>query len=318
MGPAGAAAAATPAISVVVPARDAGGTLPATLAALAAQDVDEPYEIVLVADRPPADLDPRVRPVARRGPTAWEARNEGVAAARAPLLAFTDADCAPAPGWLRAGLAALRDADLVQGRVLPDPATRMGPFDRSLWVTRESGLYETANLFVRRELFDRLGGFRAAVAEGEGRARPFGEDTLFGWAARRAGARTAFCAGALVHHAVFRPGPRGYVAERARLHRFPALTRSVPELRRSFYFARWFLSPRSAALDLALGGAAAAAIGRSPRPLALAAPYAALLAARALPWRRHAVKVIAVEPAADLVGFAALAYGSLRHRTPVL
>ena len=36
---------------------------------------------------------------------------------------------------------------------------------------------------------------------------------------------------ALVHHAVFPRGPRGFIAERWRLRFFPALVREVPELR---------------------------------------------------------------------------------------
>jgi len=35
------------------------------------------------------------------------------------VLAFTDADCVPAPGWLRAALGAMADADIAQGPVLP-------------------------------------------------------------------------------------------------------------------------------------------------------------------------------------------------------
>ena len=103
---------------------------------------------------------------------------------------------------------ALSGSDLVQGFVRPPPGARRGPFDRTLWVTSEYGLYETANLFVRREWFERLEGFRDWVSD-HGRSgamrRPFGEDAWFAWRARRLGARTAFAERAVVHHAVF-PG----------------------------------------------------------------------------------------------------------------
>src|SRR5204863_1447520 len=71
-----------------------------------------------------------------RGPAA--ARNAGWRTARAPLVAFTDDDCRPSPGWLEAGLRALAATAngggeaIVQGLTEPDPdeAHRLGPFTR--------------------------------------------------------------------------------------------------------------------------------------------------------------------------------------------
>ena len=238
-------------ISVVIAARDAERTLGATLDGLAAQDLDARFEVVVVDNGSRdgtaaiAETHPRVDRVIRRergdGPGA--ARNGGVAAATGEVIAFTDADCAPAPGWLRAGLAI--DADIIQGRV--EPAGPAGPFDHTLWVTQETGLYETANLFVRREWLDP--GFEDAIDAG---GRPFGEDVVFAWRAKRAGARTAFAPGALVHHAVFGGTAHGYVRERARDAHFAELASLVPELREGFFYRRFFLSRRSAALALGL------------------------------------------------------------------
>src|SRR2546423_15707120 len=144
----------------------------------------------------------------------------------------------------------------------------MGPFDRSLWVSSDDGLYQTASLSLPRRRFDELGGFEE-VFDDPG-ARAFGEDVWLGWRARRAGARAAFCPEAVVHHAVFPRGAGGYVRERARLRHFPGLAARVPELRETFLFARAFLSPRTAAFDAALASVAAAAAIRSRAPLAAA------------------------------------------------
>lgn len=312
---------ATQTVSVVVPARDAAATIGRTLACLAAQRGAPAHETIVVDDGS-ADATAeiaeragaRVIRGAHGGPAA--ARNAGAAAARAPLLAFTDADCYPTPGWLAAGVAALADADLVQGRVEPEPGAELGPFDRTLRIERERGLYETANLLVRRELFERLGGFEDWLPARVG--KPLAEDVWLGWRARRAGARTAFSADALVHHAVFRRGAAGYVAERLRLVHFPELARKVPELRRELLFARAFLNPRSAAFDAALAGVAVAAAGRAPLALAAAVPYAALVARRAAAWGRLGPRVALVDPVADAVAFAALARGSVRARAVVL
>lgn len=313
-----------PRVSVVVPALDAAATIGRTLEALSRQQLAERYEVIVVDDgsgdstaaiaeaaRGPV----RVLRQERSGPAA--ARNRGAAAARGEVVAFTDADCFPEPGWLRAGVEAIdAGADLVQGAVSPEPGFPMGPFDRSLWIDRENGLYETANLLVTRELFERIGGFEVWLEPDLG--KPLAEDVWFGWRARRAGARTAFCPDARVHHAVFRRGAAGYVSERRRLRHFPAIAAKVPELRDELFYARLFLNRRSAALDLALAGAAAAGLARSPLPLAAALPYARLVGRHALAWRRRAGVVAAAELAADLVSFASLVRGSVTSRSPLL
>ena len=113
-------------ITVVVPVRDAMPWLPAQLEALAAQEGDLEWEVV-VADNGSTDSsvevarewsarNPRFRVVdasARLGPGA--ARNIGVDAARGTLLAFCDADDLVSPGWLAGMAAALERADVVAG-----------------------------------------------------------------------------------------------------------------------------------------------------------------------------------------------------------
>jgi len=313
----------SPRVSVVIPAWNADATLPRTLEAVAAQGLGDPYEVVCVdngsTDGTAAilgDAPEPVRVVRREHGLAGEARNDGVAAARGEILAFTDADCFPEPDWLAAGLEAMERADLVQGRVRPDPGARMGPFDRSLWVGADDGLYQTANLFLRRSAFDAIGGFEEMHDDARGRA--FGEDVLLAWRARRAGARPEFCSTAVVNHAVLPRGAAAYVRERERLGGFAALAARVPELRRTFLFGRVFLSRRSAEFDAALLGFAVAAATRSRAPAAAALPYTLRIARRSLESGAGAPVVAPVEVVADAVGLAALARGSLRHRSPVL
>ena len=310
-------------VSVIVPAHNAAATLPRTLDALAGQDLTEPYEVVVVDDGSDddtatlAERSPGPVTVVRQpclGPA--EARNRGAEAARGEVLAFTDADCFPTPGWLAAGLKGLEHADLVQGAVHADPEASIEPFDRTLWVTHETGLYESANLFVAREVFDRVGGFEPVLPLPRG--QHFGEDIWFGWRARRTGARTAFRSDALVHHAVFPRDARGYVAERLRLGYFAAIARRVPELRRHFFFGGYFLLPRTAAFDAMLVGAAAGAVTRRPLLVLSALPYAWMVRDYARGWGYHARRVALVEVMADAVGFGALLRGSVRRRTLVL
>ena len=307
-------------LTVVIPARDAEATIGRTVAAAIAQELDGEFEVIVVDDgsrdatgQVARDAGARVISNATAlGPA--DARNAGVAAAKGSLIAFTDADCVPAPGWLHAGVAALEQADLVQGRVEPEPGVPVGPFDHVITVRDETGLYETANLFVRREWFERVGGFRPFIDPGEGH---FGEDLVFGWAVRRAGGRTAFAADALVHHEVVKRPASAWIAARKRLRLFPAATRTVPELR-GRWFLGVFLSRRTAKFDLALAALLAALITRRPLLVLFALPYARATL-RTDQWqRRWVMEQNAAHVAGDLMGLAALIAGSVRNKRVVL
>lgn len=310
---------------MIVPARDARATLGRTLDALAEQDVAADLEVIVVDDGSrdgSAEL-ARTHGLARvieqppLGPGA--ARNAGVCSARGSLLAFCDADVFPAPGWLAAGLRALQRLDIVQGRVLPDPRARLGPFDRTLWITSEVGLFETANLFTTRDLFERVGGFEEWLRPRRGKA--LAEDVLFGYRARRAGASSGFCPEALAYHAVFPRACSGYVLERRRLRYFPAMARRAPELRDAFFHRRVFLSRRTALFDAALAGLAVAFGRRAPAGLLLTAPYLVELrrhSMRSRPQPPRALAVASADVAADVVGLVSLIAGSVRYRSPVL
>src|SRR6476661_7120595 len=99
-------AGALPRVSVVIPAYRAARTLPAGLAALAAQTYPADHlEIIVVDDGSPDETaavaeaaGARVLRQANRGPAT--ARNRGALAATGDLVLFTDADCAPTPAWV--------------------------------------------------------------------------------------------------------------------------------------------------------------------------------------------------------------------------
>jgi glycosyltransferase involved in cell wall biosynthesis len=306
-------------VTVIVPARDASATIAATLRALEAQT--EGAEVIVIDNGSEDDtadlarasgLKPKVIELARGGGPG-RARNAGARAARGSLLAFTDADCEPEPDWVAAGLRHAAEAELIQGRVVPSgPA---GPFDRTVAVSQETGLYETANLFVTREAFERVGGF--ADFDDPTKA-PFGEDALFGWRCRRSGARSAFASDAVVRHAVFDRGAWGYLKERWRRRLFPRLVREAPELRRQFLYLGLFLTRRAAAFDLALvGGIVAVALG-TPWPALAGLPYLVQLGDLLLRWRRRGPVAAVVDLVGDAVGAVALLYGTLRARSVVL
>ena len=329
------------AVSVVVPARDAAPTLDRALRALEAQELDRAFEVIVVDDgsrdgtaeiaRRHPELVRLVRHEDSQGPGA--ARNRGVQEARGLVLAFTDADCFPTREWLVRGLEALAEADLVQGRVEPDPTARRTPFDRTLSVDSDRGVYQTANLFVRRETFDAVGGFRDWVLEQRPdrrwsqdtrRARamrtPIGEDTDFAWRARRLSAVVAFSSEAVVYHAVVPGTVSDAIADRWHWARdMSGLTRLVPELRHTAYYRRVFFNQVSARFDLALAGLAIAMLTREAGWTVAGMPYIRHLRVVSSQWgRAEAITYILGAPLLDAVTMAGLLTGSLTWRSLVL
>jgi glycosyltransferase involved in cell wall biosynthesis len=195
-------------VSVVVPARNAESSLPRLLAALAGQTLDTgDYETIVVdddsRDRTAALAEAGgarvVRTPRRRG--SYAARNLGLDAARASVIAFTDADCLPAPDWLERGLAGLEreGVDLVSGRVemTLGPSPTVGEMLSACADIHQAafvwgGWGATANLFVNGRVFARVGRFNDAVISAG--------DLEFGRRATEAGFLIWYCDEAVVHH----------------------------------------------------------------------------------------------------------------------
>jgi glycosyltransferase involved in cell wall biosynthesis len=191
-------------ISVILPVRDGLPWLDDQLRALASQQCDEPWEVV-VADNGSTDASVDT---ARRWSERWDAlrvidasakagpaaaRNAGVRTARGQLLAFCDADDVVQSGWLQACVVALRHADVVAGTfdlsMLNDaPATEPGPAATSQLGFLPAGL--AANLAVRTEAFAAVGGFSEELL--------IGEDIDLCWRLQLEGFRFALASDALV------------------------------------------------------------------------------------------------------------------------
>lgn len=194
-------------ISVIIPALDAAATIAEQLAALAAQTVDEPFEVLVVdngsrdattevargfADR----LDLRVLACATPGTSA--ARNAGVRGARGDKLLFCDADDAAAPGWVAALAAGLDAAPAVGGAIENELLSAGSPFVRRHppGLPVAAGFLPraiTANFAVRRAVWEELGGFDEAYDYGA-------PDTEFCWRLQLAGHRLAYEPGAVMHY----------------------------------------------------------------------------------------------------------------------
>jgi glycosyltransferase involved in cell wall biosynthesis len=215
--------------SVVVPTYRRADLLDRCLAAVTAQDLDPSEYEVLVADDAGSETTrrqvevwaARSRPAVRylpvvkaHGPAA--ARNVGWQSARGEVIAFTDDDCVPDPGWLRAGVAALEaGADAAAGCVrmpLPDRPT---DYERN-----EAGLtraeFVTANCFCRRDVLEAAGGFDERFTTA------WREDSDLHFTLLERGYRVVRAPAAVVLHPV-RPARWGVSLSQQRKARFNAL-----------------------------------------------------------------------------------------------
>jgi glycosyltransferase involved in cell wall biosynthesis len=194
-------------ISVIVPVRNGARSLPALLQSLDAQTLPRDRFEVIVVDNASEDRTAEIaeahgarvisEPIANRS----RARNRGAAAARSALYAFTDADCVAHPDWLQELVGSTDRAPLMAGdvkvrvRERPNAVERfeaLWRFGQRSWVEHQ-GWAATANLMVRADAFEAVGGF-------DPEWRHIGEDADFCMRARRSGLALGYCAEAVVEH----------------------------------------------------------------------------------------------------------------------
>lgn len=315
-------------VSAIVPAYGRPEKLRKAIRSLLAQDLDPSQFEVIVVDSSPDDSNLAVvaglqqearcplrcytKPPEGPGPS----RNLGAWAARGRFLAFTDSDCQASTQWLREGVAAFQEgAGLVQGRTIPEPGVPRGPLNAFIWVEEETFLYETANMFYRREAFEQAGGFPSDMHAH--RQKPMGgEDVDLAWKVKRAGWESRFAANALVIHEVL-PITLWRWLFNKHLYIFPRFLHDYPELRR-FFFARYFFDKVHAWLVLALVGFALAALALPA--LLLALPYIITRASEPTRTFRSALRVLRVLAylLRDLASLGILLAGSARYRALLL
>ena len=163
-----------------------------------------------VSDRSGGDVRLVYRQQPRRGLSAG--RNAGIAIASGAVIAVTDDDCVPGPGWLLNLHQTLRAPDAphaVTGPVFP-----LGPDAPGLYaVSSRSGTSQTdydappsrpwvvgtgANFAVRREWLDRVGGYDERL--GAGSAGKAAEDMDMFYRLLLSGARIRYEPAAVVFH----------------------------------------------------------------------------------------------------------------------
>jgi glycosyltransferase involved in cell wall biosynthesis len=236
---------AAPFVSVIIPIYNDADRLVGCLEALAAQTYPRSRFEVIVVDNGSTDhiqsvaaRFPWVRLLSESKPGSYAARNTGLASAVGEIVAFTDADCLPAPTWLASGVQVLsssKGVGLVGGAIRvtfesPNRPTLSELYDRIFDFDQERFLKRgkfacTANVFSYTNLARQVGAF-------DGGMRSVG-DRDWGNRVAAAGYELAFAKDAIVAHPA-RPTVRELLHKRLRVaggHHVRAKKRTWPLLR---------------------------------------------------------------------------------------
>jgi glycosyltransferase involved in cell wall biosynthesis len=325
-------------VSIVVPSRDRPLRLRWLLNALAEQTLDrDQWEVIVAHDSVGPETEQLLRshplaaagvlthltyPPATCGPALK--RNAGWQAARAPLVAFTDDDCRPPSDWVANVLAAahVHPGAIVQGATEIDPdelvIKQHAPHARTQQVAPDTpqGFWaQTCNIAYPVAALQLTGGFDESLPSAAG------EDTDLAIRARAAGVEYVAAPQVLTYHCVEPAGVQARVRESWRWQHLPFLTRRHPELRGRYAGHGYFWKPQHVRVPFLLAGLVAVARRRPLLGLLLSLPWAA----GSLPaygssarGRARALSELPGHAVIDVAEFAALARGSIRHRSLLL
>lgn len=181
-----------PLVSVVIPSYNSQKYIEKCLNSLMMQKTKVPYEIIVVdsskddAPQIVAKKFPRVKLIRLQGQTyPGGGRNIGIEDAQGKIIAFIDSDCVAHPNWINDALTSINKGySIVGGSVKnANPQSNISIADFILTFNefligmpkREVQFMPTCNLFCKKEVFGKIGGFSPDLLAGE--------DTLFNYKA---------------------------------------------------------------------------------------------------------------------------------------
>lgn len=189
--------------SILIPVYNDAEELETVLTGLGSQTIDSSHFEIIVIDN---GSDDHVRQVVESFDgvrylqeveyleSPYSSRNRGIEASSGDVIVLLDSTCKPERDWLEKGLHCMRrqKADIVSSNVkfdFRDDVTAGKVYDSnnisSEFSVNENGVAKTASLFVRKELFDRVGLFPEGVRSGA--------DVRWVSAATTAGFKLVYC-----------------------------------------------------------------------------------------------------------------------------
>ncbi len=199
-------------ITVIIPTFNDTDNLVRCLEALYLQSYPKnKIEIIIVNNNPKEDLSGLKKRyddliiLSEKKIGSYAARNKGIQSSTNEVIAFTDSDCIPDREWLKTGIDYFDthlSCEIVGGKVKkvflnPKLPTTIELYDLFSFHQQERYVAKyhfavTANIFVKREVFDRIGNFNKKMKSGG--------DSEFGNRAWQAGYKICYNDKSLVTH----------------------------------------------------------------------------------------------------------------------
>jgi glycosyltransferase involved in cell wall biosynthesis len=164
-------------ISIIIPAKNEAGYIEKCLDSISKLNYPkELYEVILAdngsSDRTVSIAEPYLDKIVvlPDKQTISAVRNGGVTEASGEILVFIDADCTVAPDWLNCAEKYFKRHDVAcfgSSPVIPEKSTWV---ERTWFLVRESNQpvferqwQESTNMFIPKNLFDKVGGFNESL-----------------------------------------------------------------------------------------------------------------------------------------------------------
>ena len=197
-------------VSVIIPTYKDSTRLSKCLRALSEQEYDVDLFEVIVVNNARDEVLPEFNPVPKNfsamtetRPGSYAARNAGLEIASGSIIAFTDSDCIPEKDWLINAVSLFEgdpSIERISGPVKifckeKDPSVielydTIYAFPQKKYA--ENGLGVTANLFVRKQVFDKVGFFNSDTMSGG--------DLEWGSRAQKAGSKLKYSDAVIINH----------------------------------------------------------------------------------------------------------------------
>ncbi|GAA4440146.1 glycosyltransferase family A protein [Pontibacter saemangeumensis] len=193
-----------PFVSIIIPTYHDWARLALCIQALHHQTYPKDRFEVIIINNDPGDQVPEgyalpdnFKLIGEGKPGSYAARNAGLALARGEVVGFTDSDCIPHQNWIESAvdMFSTGNVDRIAGKIeliyADEKAKTWVELYESIYSFNQKRAVEvlkasvTANLFAKKELFEKVGGFDSDKKSGEDigwnrRANAYGFNLIYG------------------------------------------------------------------------------------------------------------------------------------------